>query len=144
MSLFATLLIGGGALWLNSLKQASDRLNVSILNVWKGKITGGKLILWAKVELGNHSNTAINLRQPDIKVTLNDNPVGQSPPDNTMHPIAPGKAISIDVPFEIPLLNIPFAVAALLRGDAAGRLVKVTVATKFNGINYSDTYNYNL
>lgn len=144
MSLFATLLIGGGALWLNNLKQTSDKLNVSVLNVWKGKIIGGKLILWAKVELGNHSGTAINLRQPDIKVILNDNPVGQSPPDNTMHPIEPGKSITIDIPFEIPLLNIPFAVASLLRGDTAGRLVKVLVATKFNGINYTAKYNYNL
>lgn len=144
MSLFATLLIGGGALWLNSLKQASDKLNVSVLNVWKGKITGGKLILWAKVEMGNHSTTHINIRQPGIKVTLNDNPIGESQPDNTIHPIAPGKSISIDVPFEIPLLNIPFAVASLLRGDAAGRLVKVAVSTNFNGLNYGDTYSYNL
>lgn len=151
MSLRAILLLGGGAIALHkllSLNKAGNELSIVFGQTAVTRIESGTLRLWTEIWYDNFTNVELRLRQPSVKVFLNDTTteIGHALPSEAITIIPPHgrNAIANTIHMAIPLANIAFAIPALLAGEKANRKILIQIKTTVNGIPYSSETEYTI
>lgn len=151
MNPLAILLIGGGSVLLHKLlqtKKAGDELSISVGAIAITKVQNFALNGWAEIWYDNFTATELHIKQPEIKVFLEDSTteIGHSVPsaDVTTVPANGRNEKAATIHFTIPLSNIAFAIPVLLAGEKANRKIILKVSTVFNGIPYSTEKTYTI
>lgn len=139
------LLLGGGALYLWRLKRAGDKISITVLNIGKVTFNLGAITVYVNIAVDNPTGTTLTMRQPNLKLFIEGNEVGNSIPTDEIKTIqANGRTIIKDINIQIPFLNLPGALSDLLTNGLTGKTVKIVAETKVNGIAYKNEKEFKL
>jgi hypothetical protein len=129
-------LLGGGALYLSSLKKTGEKLSLTILNIHSFKIAGGALQIAVSIALDNPTDTSITIKQPNLKAFFNGNEVGNTIPSEERISITANNRTALPpIVIQIPLLKIPSIAMGLFTKIGAEKIAfDIEASTEVNGI----------
>lgn len=149
--LIAILFLTAGAIAVATTRNVArtaitaSQLSVRILSIDTLKTIYGGLELKFTIAIDNPTNRSLSLKNPYIKVLLNDNEVANSTPSSEVSLIkANDRTVMKGLTVGIPYSNVPSVLIALTTGKKTNAMLTIEVKLEASGIKARTSKNYKL
>jgi hypothetical protein len=145
MGLLAWILIGGGAVYLFNLKNAGEKISITVLNISGIRFSFGAVTVTANVAIDNPTATSFKIRKPTLKLIMNGDEIGNSIPDGTEVEIRKGaRTVINDMNIQVPYLNLSSGILEIVKNGFKGKTITIVTNTMVNGIPYESEDEFEL